>query len=82
MNIPDELLVEQNAAIATGPHGQHEWLTTKEAAEYLRIPAGTLRNWTSSGRVPYRKFGRLNRYKRSELRDLLDRNRRGGSYDN
>ena len=58
-----------------------EWLTIKEASEYLRIPVGTLRNWTSNGRIPYRKIGRCVRYKRSELRDLLNRNRRGGPYD-
>lgn len=54
-----------------------EWMTTEEAACFLRLPVGTLRNWTSAGKVPYRKFGRLNRYKKSELEDLLETNKRG-----
>lgn len=59
-----------------------EWLTTNEAADYMRITPAVLRNWTSNGRVPYYKIGTLNRYKKEELRELLLKNRRGGSYDN
>lgn len=54
-----------------------EWLTSKEAAEYLRVSEATLRNMVSSGRVPYFKFGRSNRYLLKELRQLLLSKRRG-----
>lgn len=54
-----------------------EWLNTQEAAEFLRVPEGTLRNLTSNGKIPYVKLGRLNRYSRKELRSLLLSNKRG-----
>lgn len=57
-----------------------EWLTTEEAAAYLRLSVGALRNLTSNGKVPYYKFDRRNRYRIDDLRELLSANRRGGSY--
>ncbi len=56
------------------------WLTTKEAAEYLRITAKTLLNLTSNGKIRYFKFGRRNRFLLIDLRNLLLANSRGGSY--
>lgn len=43
------------------------WLTPQEAADYLGIAVGTLRNWTSNGVVPYAKRGGVVRYHREEL---------------
>jgi excisionase family DNA binding protein len=54
-----------------------EWLTTEEAAAYLKISVGSLRNMTSNGHVPYYKLARRNRYRRDELRDLLLNEKRG-----
>lgn len=69
------------ADVCSKCHGHYhvvdEWLDSEGAARYLRIPVGTLRNLTSNGKIPYRKFGRLNRYFVEELRDFLNRNRRG-----
>lgn len=48
-----------------------EMLTSKEAAEYLRVSVARLMNLTSNGKIPYYKFGRSNRYLLSELRELL-----------
>jgi len=48
-----------------------EWLTTIEAALYLKITPETLRNMTSSKAVTYYKLGRRNRYKLSDLRKLI-----------
>jgi len=48
-----------------------DWLTSQEAAKYLGISTAQLMNLTSSGKVPYYKFGRSNRYLVSELRELL-----------
>ncbi len=56
-----------------------EWLTTNQAAEYLNIPIGSLRNLTSNGKVPYHKLGNLNRYHLLELRNLLFRQQKGAS---
>lgn len=59
-----------------------EWLTSEEAAAYLSIPVGTLRNLTSNGKITYYKFGRLNRYLQNDLRRLLLSQKRGASYGN
>lgn len=56
-----------------------EWMTTAEAAEYLRVTVGALRNMTSSGLVPYRKLGNRNRYSAEELRTLLSAQKRGSN---
>ena len=50
---------------------EREWLTSAEAAQYLGISTAQLMNLTSSGKVPYYKFGRSNRYLVSELRQML-----------
>jgi excisionase family DNA binding protein len=59
-----------------------EWLTTEEAAQYLKLSVGALRNVTSNGLVPYHKLGNRNRYLREDLRNLLLKNRRGVLYGN
>ncbi len=58
-----------------------EWLTTPQAATYLGISEGALRNLTSVGRVPYCKLGRRNRYLVADLRALLLNERRGPNGD-
>lgn len=58
---------------------EEEWLTTEEAAAYLRLSVGSLRNMTSNGHVPYYKLQGRNRYRLSELRNLLLSQKRGGS---
>ncbi|OQW47944.1 MAG: hypothetical protein A4S09_14195 [Proteobacteria bacterium SG_bin7] len=64
---PDKVLFENKIATCCEP----EWLTTKEAAHYLRISEAYLRNLTSNGAIPFYKFGRNNRYNRAELKRLL-----------
>jgi excisionase family DNA binding protein len=59
-----------------------EWLTSQEAAAYLGVSTAMLMNLTSSGRVPYFKFGRSNRYLVSELRELLMSQPRGERHGN
>ena len=58
--------------------GKFKWLTTKEAAEYLRITVGSMKNLVYRGRVTPRKLGRLNRFKRSDLDKLLETSIQGG----
>lgn len=50
---------------------EREILSSVEAADYLRISVGTLMNETSNGKIPHYKFGRRNRYLKSELTKLL-----------
>jgi excisionase family DNA binding protein len=42
-------------------------LTVEEAAEYLGISAGTLRNWISMRRIEHVKIGRLTRLTQAAL---------------
>lgn len=58
---------------------ENEWLTAEQAARYLGLSVGALRNSTSNGQIPYYKLGRRVRYLKSELRNLLLQNRRGGA---
>ena len=60
----------------------NEWLSHEQAALYLKISTGELRNKTSNGHIPYYKIGRKNLYKLSELRDLILSNKRGGRSGN
>jgi excisionase family DNA binding protein len=50
---------------------ESEWLTSSEAAAYLRISEPTLLNMASNGKIKYYKFGRRNRYLRDDLKKLL-----------
>lgn len=43
------------------------WLKPCEAAAYLGISLGTLRNWTSARYVPFAKRGRVVRYNQLAL---------------
>lgn len=54
-----------------------EWFTSKEAAEFLRVSEGTLRNMASNGKIPYAKLGKSNRYNRHELNALILSKKRG-----
>jgi excisionase family DNA binding protein len=53
------------------------WLDSNEAASYLRISVKTLMNLSSSGTIPFYKFGRRNRYRKDELDAILLQNKRG-----
>lgn len=55
-----------------------KWLTTKEAAEYLRITVGSMKNLVYRGRIVPRKLGRLNRFKRDDLDRILEASLQGG----
>jgi len=50
-----------------------EWLSTKEAAAYLKVSPRTVLNMCSNGTLTYYKLGRRNRYLQDDLRVLLIR---------
>ena len=51
---------------------EHEFLSQKEAAEYLSLKNHkTLYNWVSQGRIPVYKLGRYNKFKVSDLDNLF-----------
>lgn len=75
----------QNLQLFDGKYSDSEWLTTWEAAAYLRIVKKDgstpcikgLRNFTIQKRIPYYKpFGRL-LFKRSELQRFIESSRSG-----
>ncbi|MGE4131959.1 MAG: helix-turn-helix domain-containing protein [Bdellovibrionales bacterium] len=45
----------------------HKWLTTGEAAQYLRVSVGSVKNMIYRGQLRPRKLGRRNRFLREEL---------------
>ncbi len=55
------------------------WLTSNEAAQYLRLPSvGALRVLVCKRRVPFHKLGRNLRFKKVELDRLMEASRNGG----
>lgn len=54
-------------------HSPSPWLTSVEAAIYLSVALGTLRNWTSARFIPFSKRGRVVRYNRAQLDAWLNR---------
>lgn len=54
-----------------------EYLTVKEAAEYLGVSASTLRNWDRQGKLkPYRHpVNGYRLYERNRLKELLNETR-------
>ena len=49
------------------------WLTPEDAAAYLGVALGTLRNWTSARYVPFARRGRIVRYRRDALNRWLEK---------
>ena len=47
------------------------WINSDQAANYLGISRKTLLNECYKGMIPYYKFGRRNRYKRSDLDKVI-----------
>ncbi|MCC5957697.1 MAG: helix-turn-helix domain-containing protein [Natronohydrobacter sp.] len=48
------------------------WMTTEQAAAYLSVSPGTMRNWRTAGAGPrYRTVGRIVRYHREDLDAFL-----------
>jgi len=55
------------------------WLTSSEAAFYLRLPSvGALRVLVFKRRLPFYRMGRNLRFKKAELDRLLDHSKNGG----
>lgn len=57
------------------------WMTTEEAADYLRISPGTVRNKVSAGEIPCHRRGRIVRFRRSELDEWLSGGAVGAEVD-
>lgn len=69
-----------NTRLSRASDSDEIWLTSEEAAAFLKISSGTLRNLTSNGKIPFYKFGRRNRYKKSDLHIMLLSESKGAKY--
>lgn len=58
------------------------WLDSREAASYLRLSVNSLRIRVMRGQIPAYRLGKRLRFKRSELKCLVENSLKGGSYDN
>ena len=60
---------------------RRDWLTTEEAAEYLRVHRDTLRRWARTDLIPAAKLGNRGgfRFRREDLDRFLEARRGAGS---
>ncbi len=77
-----KLEVSQSAKINGSVTTEDEWIDSVQAAAYLKVSVGVLRNLTSNGQVPYYKLGRRNRYRTEDLREVLLSVKKGVNYGN
>ena len=56
---------------------QRGWLTTEEAAEFLKVHVETMRRWARTGVIPSAKLGNRGgfRFRREDLDAFLERRR-------
>lgn len=50
----------------------HEWMTVDEVAQYLKVSKQTIYRWTDAGKLKKYKAGRYNRYKKSEIDQVME----------
>ncbi len=53
---------------------ESEWLTVEEVAQYLKVSKTTVYRWTEEGRLKKYKAGRFNRYKKSDVDQVMQVN--------
>lgn len=74
LELRNNLLFENRIAIGQEllPLEKLRWLSTSEAAQYLRVSIGSIKNMVYRGRLSPRKLGRLNRFLRDDLERALN----------
>ena len=77
-----QMFFDRRNIIGSGTEFDDVWLTSEEAALFLKISSATLRNLTSNGKIPFYKFGRRNRYRLKELHSLLLGKAKGAHHGN
>lgn len=72
MALSDETFFDKKIASATAESlGHVRWLTTSEAARYLRVSISSIKTMIYRGQVRVHKLGRRNRFLRDELERLI-----------
>ena len=67
------LVLPQSSQLGDAVRPPSPWMTPQQAAEYLSISLGTLRNWTSARYIPFSKRGRVVRYHKESVDAWLAR---------
>ena len=49
-----------------------KWSSLEEIAEHLGVSKDTIRNWIKKGVIPYRRIGKLYKFKISEVDEWVD----------
>ena len=49
-------------------------MTPQQAAQYLQVKISTIYNWSMKRVLPVCKAGRLNRYRKSDLDNFINKN--------
>lgn len=63
--------------MAEAPYRPDEYLTSKEAQEYLKVSSVTLWRLVKEGQIPVYKIHNRNRYRRTDLDSFMEANRVG-----
>ncbi len=72
ITFPRDMFFEKKIASATaGSLEAIRWLTTSEAAQYLRVSISSIKTMIYRGQVRVHKLGRRNRFLREELERLI-----------
>lgn len=68
-----DVMHEQSSKIPSCLQRDHDLLTEKEAADYLRIKTRQLYNWRMAGLIPFMRIGRAIRFRKSSIDHALSR---------
>ena len=72
MALPGELIFDNKIANLTAKSLESvRWLTTNEAAQYLRVSISSIKTMIYRGQIRVYKLGRRNRFLRDDLERLI-----------
>ena len=64
-------LVYLDASTPLPPKEYPEYMTARQAADYLQVEGKTIRNWTSQGKIPASRIGGTVRYSKVALDEVM-----------
>ncbi|MFH0761434.1 MAG: helix-turn-helix domain-containing protein [Bacteroidota bacterium] len=64
-------MVETKNGSFKSQNSTEKWLTTAEAADYLRVTSRTMQNYRDRGMIPFSQVGSKIYYKPSDLEEYL-----------
>lgn len=64
-------LIQLDSSTPLPPKEYPEYMTARQAADYLQVEEKTIRNWTSQGKIPASRIGGTVRYSKAALDELM-----------